>query len=344
MLGVGRENPLHYKLRPLAQGATAHVYHLSARRRSGTSTSEKPVKLLQAIKQGPDPSLHPSHISSALPSRPRNKRFIPGTSRRSAAPEGERSPAPSRSTQKSLFRPFRSPFHPCARAPIPQPPIYSSAKAASIRPVKHKCTTHAQCSSITHATRARSESASSNRRSQLGQRLRIEKARGSKRRGRMGGGVGAFLLTRACLVFSQGGSGNAEHLCRRSAGKPETARQAHDLFVLELTGASRGVHDPARIPLAAGRRRRLDLTSLAFEASSAPLRLRILGGHHFLRSSRFLGHAGHLGRRLRGRGIVSGADREFSLHSSRFGGLDDGDGLGGDFGRRGRELVVVTGA
>ena len=182
MLGVGRENPLHYKLRPLAQGATAPVYHLSARRRSGTSTSEKPVKLLQAIKQGPDPSLHPSHISSALPSRPRNKRFIPGTSRRSAAPEGERSPAPSRSTQKSLFRPFRSPFHPCARAPIPQPPIYSSAKAASIRPVKHKCTTRAQCSSITHATRARSESASSNRRSQLGQRLKTREDGGRRRR------------------------------------------------------------------------------------------------------------------------------------------------------------------
>lgn len=216
------------------------MYHLSTRRRSRTSTREKPSKLLQATKQGPEP-IPRLHSTTKTTERTKGHR-------------GYNKPTISCpvSLQNILLRhPVALPplMHPCGALSNPllslSQKTYSSAKAASIRPVKHKCTTQAQCSSITHATRSLSERVS-NQRSQLGQRLRIEKARGSKRRGRTGGGVGAFLLKRACAGFSRRGSAGVgkrkeeKRLCQRGRGPGgeltiSSSSKSHEQVVAYMT-------------------------------------------------------------------------------------------------------------
>ena len=184
------------------------MYHLSARRRSGTSTRERPVKLLQARKQGPDPSMHPSHISSALPSRPRNKRFISGTSGRPAAPGGGSDlPPPSRSTTKKPPPTVPFSFHHCARAPHPSTSdllIRKSSFNPSRQTQVHDASPmflHHACDAVPFPRVGLGEAAVATRAAFEDR----EGAREQETREDGGGGVGALLLTRACLVFSERG-------------------------------------------------------------------------------------------------------------------------------------------
>jgi hypothetical protein len=149
VLGVG-ETPCNSSCaRSLAKVAVGRMCTISLR---GTDPEQAREEATRCYKQQTRTRTSPLHYQSRPKDKESSRRYKPDI------------PCPRLAQAldtTSLLRPF-SVLLPPLRARAGRPFLslstpYSSAKAASIRPVKHKCTTHAQCSSITHATRSLSE-------------------------------------------------------------------------------------------------------------------------------------------------------------------------------------------